>query len=426
MAGSRTIGPIGRAGELQEIIDGTLCRQSSPTPGPLRFTPLAPYQAIYCYYWSPSERRAFWKGFLVRLNEIGEDLEAILEWLGDAFGVGDQEGDFAKAWEAFGDGLQDLMELVGKLLVVAGIPIVLRLHPKRDEYEKELKELGIVLTAAIIEGYRNAYHEGGIPQCTGRLLADTLAIVLEIATTKGAGKVVKATNITKLANKLPDKLKGVADSAKNKIGKLDVTALMKRAKLVKLNPKGRAVALYSFRRKETLIPQQYTTLNRMLDDTAEGKRLLKNLEKLPWGEQESIWWELSDRVAKVGADSGKPVHVFVSKEFCDRMFPDPKTLQKWWTHHKEDLIDLHKKNLKKGSVSDAEFLESVAQYRKKLDNWSQDQIEAQHYAIKGKHAKSGKYEDEVFLKIERMNLSDVWIHVVDDAGKELDNFSHKL
>lgn len=423
MTESQKRGPIGRAGELQEIVDGTLCRKESPIPGPLRFTPLAPYQAIYCHAWSPAQRQAFWKGFLVRVDEIGEDLDALLDWLSDAFGIGDEEGDFSKAWEAFGEGLSGVTELVGKLLVVAGIPVVLRLHPKREQYEKELKELGIVLTRTMTEGYQNAYNEGGLPQCTGRLLADIVALAVEFATTKGAGKVVKATKIT---SKLPEKLKGAAESLKKGLGKVDTTALMRRAKVVKLNTNGRPVALFSFGRKEKNIPQQFATLNRMLEETSEGKRLLKTLESLPWNQQEAIWWELSDRVAKLGANSGKQVHVFVSKQYRDRMFPDPKVVQQWWTRHKEELIEIRNKKLKQDNLSGAEFQDEVAKYQKKLDNWSQDEIEAQHYAIKGKHAISGKYEDEVFLKIEKMNISDVWIHVVDDAGNETDRFWHKL
>jgi len=160
-------------------------------PGPVCSTPfaLSAPGIVYCHVWSNTERMAFWAGFCERADEYGDDLLGLFDWLQNSLGFGDEEGDFSKAWAAFGGGLQAITELVGKLLVVAGIPVfLLRYHPKREQYEQELLNFGIAVTNDLLAGYQKAYDTGGIPQCTGRLLADLVAIAIEVVGSKGAAK----------------------------------------------------------------------------------------------------------------------------------------------------------------------------------------------------------------------------------------------
>jgi hypothetical protein len=160
-------------------------------PGPVCSTAFAISAPgiVYCHVWSNTERMAFWVGFCERVDEYGEDLLGLFDWLQDSLGFGDEEGDFSKAWAAFGGGLQAIAELVAKLLVVTGTPVfLLRYHPKREQYEQELLDLGIAVTNDLMAGYQKAYDTGGLPQCTGRLLADLVAIAVEVAGSKGAAK----------------------------------------------------------------------------------------------------------------------------------------------------------------------------------------------------------------------------------------------
>lgn len=193
----------------QSIVDGTLCRSESPIPGstgltlanPL-FAPQAASIYIYCEVWSDKDRRAFWRGFLSRLVEYGQQAQGVVQWLQDAFGQGDEDGDFAKAWKELATGLGSLARLSGKILVVSGIPPY-GLHPHRHRYQNELMELGVHVTREFIEGFKKSYREGGIPQCTGRILADVLVILFEVVATKGAGKALHAAKATKLTKLLP-------------------------------------------------------------------------------------------------------------------------------------------------------------------------------------------------------------------------------
>jgi hypothetical protein len=203
---------------VQPVVDGLLCRAPPTRVGTLLHASVlaatSPPAFIYCHLWSNAERGAFWRGFLERLGEFGDELKIYFLWFRKAFFFGEKEGDFAQAWESFASGIGDLAILSGKIAVVAGVPWPMQFHPKRRQYEEELKNLGLQLTKEFIAGYEKSYKAGGIPQCTGRLLADLLRIVFEILATKGAGKVAAGAGklassgkIAQVLEKLPGPLK---------------------------------------------------------------------------------------------------------------------------------------------------------------------------------------------------------------------------
>jgi hypothetical protein len=187
---------------VQPLVDGLLCRAPTSRVGALVDAAVtavtSPPTFVYCHVWSGAERTAFWRGLLDRIGEFGAELYVYFVWFKKAFFFGEKEGDFAQAWESFASGIGDLATLAGKLAVVAGIPSIMLFHPKRRQYEEELKNLGLQITKEFLNGYKEAYRAGGIPQCTGRLLADLLRLVFELLAAKGAGKV--AAGASKLAS----------------------------------------------------------------------------------------------------------------------------------------------------------------------------------------------------------------------------------
>lgn len=193
------------------------------------------------------------------------------------------------------------------------------------------------------------------------------------------------------------------------------------ANRVKLDPEGCQIALFfGIGKNEIHIPVNMATLPRMLRRTTEGRTLLKLLGRLPWASQEPIWWKLSDRVSELAGLNGEPVHVYVSMSYYDRVFPDPAELAIWWAGHKNELIDNDRKEARAKNIPEALTSAQLEAYRMKLDSWSQEDIEAQYYAIKGKNRFSGSYEDEIFHKIESLNIGNVHFHALDDAtGREV-------
>lgn len=414
--------------EMQNIVDGTLCRSESARPGVLQFATLGvattPFALVYCEAWSAGDRQAFWRGFGSRLEQFAEEaLEALafVAWMEDAFGLGAEQGDFQKAWRSFGEGLGALAELAGKVAVVAGVSSVLLLHPKREAYRQELAALGLALTQAMVQSYRDAYKAGGVPQCTGVLLADAMRLSFEILATKGAAKVASSTRISRfLPTSAREALAGtrIADS----------DLLLSLAKRLPLEPRGKPIALFFGLEDSSRIPAKFTTLNRMLEATPRGKVLLKHLlkhldnkhqRKLWWKKTMPVWWELSERVSDMAGRSPGRVHVFTNAKYHDRVFPDGKKLDAWWQKHKEELILLERKALIAQGKSAEELAAGVEKKRRRLDGWSKDDIEAQYYAMQGRHRDSGDYEDEIFLKIEQLNVSRVQFHAIDAVGREL-------
>ncbi len=205
---------------IQSAVDGLLCR--APANRIMAAMDAAvkavtsPPTFIYCHVWSAAERTAFWRGLLDRIGEFGAELQIYFTWFKKAFLFGEKEGDFAQAWESFASGIGDLATLAGKVLIVAGVPPVMMLHPKRRQYEDELKTLGLQLAKDFADGYKAAYKAGGLPQCTGRLLADLLRLVFELLATKGvgkaaagAGKLATSGKLAAVLEKLPGPLKKI-------------------------------------------------------------------------------------------------------------------------------------------------------------------------------------------------------------------------
>lgn len=222
MGQGSTHGPID-IGKVQSIVDGTLCRAPSWQPGPLDVFAAGPQAAIffgeryfYCEVWSEGDRTAFWRGVGDRVVEYGEQAWAVIVWLRDAVGLGD-DGGFDKAWSELGHALVSMAHLNFKLMVVLGIPPILSLHPSRQAYQDELFNLGVHIAKDAVEGYRKAYSAGGLPQCTGRLFVDILVLVIEALATKGAGKLLESTKLARLTRLLPKKLQDSLPNMKAKV-----------------------------------------------------------------------------------------------------------------------------------------------------------------------------------------------------------------
>src|SRR5262245_51181037 len=104
---------------VQPYVDGVLCRAPTSRIGTLVHATatvfVSPPVFVYCHLWSSGERTAFWRGFLDRIGEFGAELDGYVVWFRKAFFFGEQEGDFAKAWESFASGIADLAVLAGKV-----------------------------------------------------------------------------------------------------------------------------------------------------------------------------------------------------------------------------------------------------------------------------------------------------------------------
>jgi len=89
--------------KIESLATGVMCHAPSRVLGGRRLprTFLSPIDPIYCAGWSTAEKRAYWTGYLGRMEEFAEDALGILEWIKDAFGFGDEDGDASKAWGAF-------------------------------------------------------------------------------------------------------------------------------------------------------------------------------------------------------------------------------------------------------------------------------------------------------------------------------------
>jgi hypothetical protein len=209
---------------IQNTVDGTLCRAKSPAPGTLHgYQTLSssigiatnPVLLVYCELWSQADRKAFWTGFLGRVEDFGEEYQLYFLWFRSAFGLGGRDGDFAKAWSSFGSAVGQLAELGFKLTVVLGIPRVMQMHPKRDAYARELADLGVNISRALVGDYQKAYENGGIPRCTGLLLADILRLVFEILGAKGLAKTVSAAKFGELLQRLPTPFRSIPTKIRN-------------------------------------------------------------------------------------------------------------------------------------------------------------------------------------------------------------------
>lgn len=186
--------------------DGTTCRTQSPVralenPDYSRHVCMEVYSrdsyqrrtaASALFVILRETRQQFWSGFSDRMSEIGSDYWDLVLWLGDATGLGDQEGDLEKAWGAFLNGAKSFAELAWKCLAATVFSVF---YPDEEvtAYRKELKDLGLDLWSGLKKGYEDAYEKGGVAKFVGRLLADVLVLALEIWVAKGAASAARLT-----------------------------------------------------------------------------------------------------------------------------------------------------------------------------------------------------------------------------------------
>jgi len=232
---------------VQNIVDGTLYRMPSPRPGALGVLPAFGAMAItgfstpifiYCTAWSDGDRRAFWTGFLDRTGEFGEELRGYFVWFRNAFGLSERDGDFARAWSDFGGALGQLAELAWKVTVVAGVPPPMAWHPQRAAYARELAALGLAMSQEFLDGYKTAYRLGGVPRCTGRVLADVLRLVFEVVATKGLAKGVSAVAGSKVLERLPPVMRKIPERLKRPPTRLQLIEYITHDKAAALYGRG--------------------------------------------------------------------------------------------------------------------------------------------------------------------------------------------
>jgi hypothetical protein len=184
-------------------------------------------------------------------------------------------------------------------------------------------------------------------------------------------------------------------------GAAGAQAVMAAARSVPLNAGRLEVALWSDEAVLQFIPKRFATLERMLEATPQGKELLARIDSKSapggWEAVKEYWWELSDRAAQVAEDSGRDVHYYVSRNrgFWDATHPPAEAeLRAWWAR------------------------ENPPASRSKT--WTTDELEELYYAKNRRGARPDArgrfhYEDEVFHKIEKLNIRKVIVHEIDPA-----------
>jgi len=200
---------------------------------------------------------------------------------------------------------------------------------------------------------------------------------------------------------------------------LSTQQLASAAEKVALNTTNREVALWSGI-NPAAIPRRYATLEGMLSETAAGRTLLEELQaRNDFSRDKDVWYELSERTANLGAESRKDVHYFVAKSRGYRAALElGETPRKWWlAEGKPKLVKEITAEMTRGGKSAAEIRNRLSS----LDSWNQERIEEQYYAVHRsiRRGNRGLVEDEVFHKLEKLNLDGVWVHEVDANGVEV-------
>jgi hypothetical protein len=200
---------------------------------------------------------------------------------------------------------------------------------------------------------------------------------------------------------------------------LTTQELVAAAEKVMLNTMDREVALWSGV-DPTRIPGEYATLEGMLSETDAGKALLQQLRtRNDFRRDKDVWYALSERAAQLAADSHKEAHYFVAKSRGYRAALElGETPRNWWAA--EGRLKLSKEitaDMTRQGKSAAEIRNRVSS----LDSWSQHRIEEQYYAEHRRIARGNRIyvEDEVFHKLEKLNLKGVWVHEIDANGVEV-------
>jgi hypothetical protein len=199
---------------------------------------------------------------------------------------------------------------------------------------------------------------------------------------------------------------------------LSTSELLAVARGVILDVADREVALWSGVEPKQ-IPRQFATLERMLDETPAGRELrlrLSDFQKF-----KDVWYELSERTATLAAKSKKPVHYFISADrgYYDALYPGKPALHEWWNAYRPELLRGTRNRLTASGTAQADVERQVVAQQQRLSKWTQEDIEAQYYA---QHRRSrydpSRIEDEVFQKLEKLQLRGAWVHEMDPNGIE--------
>jgi len=159
---------------------------------------------------------------------------------------------------------------------------------------------------------------------------------------------------------------------------LTTQELRAAAKSVMLNSADREIAFWSGV-DPMRIPSRYATLEGMLSETPAGRALLKALQsRNNFKKDEAVWYELSNRMADLGSDNSKPVHYFVAKSRGYReALQVGEVPRAWWQEYRPKLEQRIRTSMLRDGKSPAEIEQRVA----RLSKWSQEEIEAQYYAL---------------------------------------------
>jgi len=111
-------------------------------------------------------------------------------------------------------------------------------HPKREAYAREISALGLQLTQQLVAGYKKAYWEGGVPRCTGVLLADMLRLIFEAIATKGLAKGASTIAGSRLLKRLPPTLQEIPSRIVQPPSRHDLINYITHDKTVALHGRG--------------------------------------------------------------------------------------------------------------------------------------------------------------------------------------------
>lgn len=207
---------------------------------------------------------------------------------------------------------------------------------------------------------------------------------------------------------------------------LSTSELLVVARGVVLNVADREVALWSGVKPLEHIPRQFASLERMLDETPAGRELLKTLRQFAdrneYNKVESVWQELSERIAALATESKRPVHYFVSADrgYYEALHPSKSALSEWWAAYRPELLRGIRRRLADAKAAQADIERQVMAEEQRLSRWTQEDIEAQYYAEQ-RHSRyyPNKIEDEVFHKLEKLHLRGAWVHELNSNGVEI-------
>lgn len=201
---------------------------------------------------------------------------------------------------------------------------------------------------------------------------------------------------------------------------LTTEQLASAAEKVRLNPMDREIAFWSGFKSPPRLPGKYATLEGMLDETPAGEALHNALRtRSDFARDKDVWYLLSERAAKVGGDSQKTVHYFVPRSMGYRaalaLGVRPKI---WWFNEgRANLVKQITSEMVGAGKSAAQIRERVSA----LDSWNQERIEAEYYTRHREVTRGNRtlIDDQVFHKLEKLELDGAQIHELDENGNEV-------